>query len=110
MRIDKVNELIKQELSRILLEEIEFGVGVMVTVSSVDTSKNLADAKGWISVFPEDKAEKVLVILNGQIGSIQKILNKRLSLRFVPKITFKIDRSGKYVSEIEKVFEEIEGD
>ena len=108
MRIDKVNELIKQELGKIILEEFEFAPDAMVTVMSADTSDTLETATIWISVFPEGKAGSALEILNKRIGEIQGILNKRISLRFVPKITFKIDKSEKYASEIGELFKKID--
>jgi len=107
MRIDKVNELIKQELSKILLEEIEFNNGALVTILSVDTAKNLDSAKIWISVLPNGKTREVLNHLSKEIGNIQRILNRKLKMRFVPKISFKIDKSEEYADNIRKVFEEI---
>ncbi len=36
-RIPQVNQLIKKELSQIILREIEFPVGVLVTLTRVET-------------------------------------------------------------------------
>jgi len=108
MRIDKVNELLKQEIGKILLTEFEFDPGMMVTVMSADTSDTLETATIWVSVYPEGRSGSALEILNKRIGEIQKLLNKRLALRFVPKISFKLDRSEKYASEIGELFGKIE--
>ena len=107
-RIEQINELIKQEVAKIILEEFEFDPGMMVTVMSVETSDNLEAASIWISVFPEGKIGSALEVLNKRIGEIQKILNRKLALRFVPRIQFKIDKSEKYASEIGELFKEIE--
>lgn len=107
MRIDKVNKLIKQELGKIILENLDFEPGVLVTVLEVDTSSTLENATVYLSIFPEGKAGSVLKYLNKEIGKIQSFLNKRLALRFVPKIMFKITKSIAYVSEIDKAFKEI---
>ncbi|MDD5732080.1 MAG: 30S ribosome-binding factor RbfA [Patescibacteria group bacterium] len=109
-RIDQINELIKQELGKIILTEIEFDPGVMVTIMAVDTSVTLETATIWISIFPENKSGSALEVLNKRIGELQKLLNRKLALRFVPKIQFKIDKSEKYASEIGEVFKQIEGE
>ena len=108
MRTDKVNELIKQEVGKILLEEFEFEPGTFVTVMSADTSDGLEAASIWISVFPEGRAGSALETINKRIGEIQKVLNRRLALRFVPRIQFRLDKSESYASEIEEVFKEID--
>jgi len=109
-RIDQINELIKQETGKIILENIEFDPGTFVTVMSVDTSNTLETATIWISIYPEGKAGSSLEVLNKRIGEIQKLLNRRLALRFVPRIQFKLDKSEQYASEIGEVFKKIEGE
>lgn len=109
-RIDEVNELISQELGKIILENIEFEPGVMVTIMRVSTSDTLENATVWISIFPEGNTGSSLEILKREIGHLQKLLNRRLSLKFVPKIAFKIDKSESYASEIERVFKRIKGE
>lgn len=107
-RIEQVNELIKQEVGKILLEEIEFDPGTFVTVMSADTSDNLETSSIWVSIFPEGKAGSALEVLNKRIGDIQRVLNKRLALRFVPRIQFRLDKSESYASEIGEVFKQID--
>ena len=107
MRIEKVNELIGQEVSKIILEEFEFGEGIMVTVMRVEASSKLETANVWVSVFPEGKSGQVLAKLNKNIGSIQKRLNKKISLRFVPKIFFKLDTSEAYAQSIDELLFDI---
>ncbi len=107
MRISKVNELITQELGKIIQENIEFEPGVMVTVLRADTSETLENTTVYVSIFPEKYRGSAMETLKSRIGEIQKALNRQLSLRFVPKILFKIDDSMEYVMEMDKVFEEV---
>ncbi|PIP22394.1 MAG: hypothetical protein COX38_00830, partial [Candidatus Nealsonbacteria bacterium CG23_combo_of_CG06-09_8_20_14_all_39_25] len=62
-RIPRVNQLIKKELSQIVLKEIEFPKGVLVTVTRVEASLDLNQAKVFISSLPESHTERVLSIL-----------------------------------------------
>ena len=107
-RIVKINELIKQELGKIILETLEFGEGVMMTIMDVDTSDSMETANIWISVFPENKTGSSLEILNKEIGEIQKALNRRTSMRFTPRISFRLDKSERYASKIDQAFKKVE--
>ena len=106
-RIEKVNELIKQELGKIFLENMKFEQGVMVTVMHAEASDNLETANIWISIFPKDKEKSAFKQLREEIGNIQGLLNKRLVLRFVPKISFRLDNSEEYAYKIDKVMKEV---
>lgn len=106
-RIPQVNELIKRELSKIILKEVEFPEDTLATVTRVQTSSNLIQAKVYISVMPENQASKVLQILNRQIFNIQQIINKRLKMRPIPKIRFIEEKETRKAEEVEKLLEEI---
>jgi len=85
-RIRQVNEVFKQELGKILLREIEMPEGTVVTLTRVEASGNLQQAKVYISVVPDERAEKVLKLLLQNIYDIQQSLNERLKMRPVPKM------------------------
>ena len=87
-RLLKINELIKQEVGKIIFEEIDFEKEILVTIIKVDTSKDLEYSKVFISVFPSAKTEEVFEKLNKNIWGIQQILNKKLKMRQVPRIEF----------------------
>ncbi|MCK4355169.1 ribosome-binding factor A [Candidatus Parcubacteria bacterium] len=87
-RIEQVNELIKRELSQIILREFGFPKNCLVTIVDVKTTPNFLSSKIYISVIPESRADEILRELNEQIYSIQQILNKRLKIRPTPKIIF----------------------
>jgi ribosome-binding factor A len=47
--------------------------------------------------------EKALKLLNDKIYEIQKKLNRRIEMKFVPKIHFRLDKSGENVAKIDKL-------
>lgn len=110
-RLQRVNELIQQELGRIILEEVPAIGGsasggdsdVLITVTRVRTSPTLEDAKVWISVFPFKESQYALGELNKKIGAIQHRLNKTLKMRFVPKIFFEIDEAEEKAAKLEEI-------
>lgn len=106
-RIQRVNQLIKKELSQIILREIGFPKNALVTITRVDSSPNLIQTKVYVSVIPEDKIEDVLEILEKSIYDLQQILNKRLNMRPVPKIKFVMEKETVEAGRIEELLEEI---
>ena len=106
-RIPRVNQLIKKELGRILLREIDFPIDFLVTVTKVETSVNLNQAKAYISVMPERQTTRVLQILNRQIYDIQQKINRRLKMRPVPQIKFLSEKTTGEAGRIEEILEEL---
>ncbi|MBZ9578299.1 30S ribosome-binding factor RbfA [Patescibacteria group bacterium] len=106
-RIQRVNQLIKKELGKILLREGDFSKETLVTLTRVETSIDLREAKVWISVFPRNQTTKVIQILNRKIYDFQQKINKILKMRPVPKIKFLIETRAKEAARIEELLEKI---
>lgn len=106
-RIQRVNQLIKKELGKILLREGDFSKETLVTLTRVETSVDLREAKVWISVLPENQTTKVIQILNREIYDFQQKINKVLEMRPVPKIKFLIETKSKEAARIEELLEKI---
>jgi len=106
-RIPRVNQLIKKEISQILLREVEFPKDVLITVTRVETSADLNQTKVFISTLPENQSEKVLETLNRHIYDIQQELNGRLKMKFIPKIEFREEKKTREAGEVEELLEKI---
>jgi len=106
-RIERVNELIKREISQIILRDIEFPNNTLVTITRVDSTPNLIESNVFISVMPEQKTEQILSILSRRIFDIQQKINRDLNMRPIPKIIFKKERNTSEADKIEKILEEI---
>lgn len=100
-RVEKVNHLIRDEISKILLRELDVKDAI-ITITHVKTSKDLLYGRIYLTIFPENKEKEVLRVLEKQIFYLQQILNKKLQMRPVPKINFLIDEEAKIES---KMFE-----
>ena len=84
-----------------------FGLTGMITVSFVETTPDLREAKVWVSVFNQDPQE-ALKILNQEIYNIQGQLFKAFGMRLVPKVRFVIDHSGEYSDHINQVLKNLD--
>ena len=109
-RIQRVNSLIKNELSQILLKEIDFPKNVLITITKVETSVDLKQAKVYISVIPKEQAVRVSGILKRIIYNLQQELNKRLKMRSIPRIKFQNEEEVKKTVRIEELLEEIKNE
>ncbi len=106
-RIEQVNELIKREISQILLREVDFPENVLITVTRAESAPNLFEAKVWVSVMPEENLEKIVDYLNHQVYDIQQKINRRLKMRPVPKIKFLKEKQTVQASRIEELLERL---
>jgi len=106
-KIEKVNELLRQELGKIILEEEEFGAGVLVTIMAVKTAPDLLDATVFISVLPTKQGAAALKRLTGHSPHLQYLLTKQLKMHPVPKIKFVLDRSEDESEKVETLLNKI---
>jgi len=89
-RIERVNELIKEELGKIILKEIDIAPNILLTIIDVGTNADLSQTKVIISVFPIDRSEKIMHRLKKGESYLQGLLKKRLKMRLLPKINFEL--------------------
>ena len=106
-RIQRVNQLIKKEISQLLLREVEFPADTLVTVTRVETSADLKESNIWVSVIPEERQKRIPEILNKKIYILQQKLNKRLKMRPIPRIKFLEEKKTREAGRIEEILEEL---
>ncbi len=95
-RVSRVAELIKREVSQMLLQDIKddrVGAG-MVSVTDVDVSGDLQHAKIYVSIYGTDEArQQIMAGLKSATGYIRSELGHRVRLRRTPEVIFQEDRS-----------------
>ncbi len=106
-RIEKVDQLIKKELSGIILKELNFPRDLLVTLTRVEVSSDLREAKVYVSVLPAGKGKDVLQTLDSFLYLLQQKLNKRLQMRPLPRIVFKKEEKTGEAGRIEELLEKI---
>ncbi|MFH1656792.1 MAG: 30S ribosome-binding factor RbfA [Candidatus Nealsonbacteria bacterium] len=105
-RIKRINELLKNEIGQILLREVDLS-DVLLTITRVDASPNLQEAKVYVSTIPDREIDRIFIDLNKQVYSIQQDLNKRLNMRPVPKIKFRKEEMTKQAGKVEEILKKI---
>ena len=94
-RIERVNHLIRQEISELLQREVKDPrLGGLVSINEVVTSPDLKYAKVFVSCICSDEEKKeILSTLVAAAGFLRNELKKRLRLRHVPELDFRWDDS-----------------
>ncbi len=104
VRVEKIQELIKEQTSEIIMRELKDPRIGFVTVTEVDVSSDLRNAKLYISIFGSDKQiEDTWNGLNSSLGFIRRELAQRIRLKFIPEIKFFMDTSLQYSDHIQKL-------
>lgn len=101
-RLDRVNQLIKEEISLLLQRELKDPRLGFVTVTEVDTTQDLRSAKVFVSVLGgEEQWAASLAALESARGFIRNWLRGHLDLRVTPTLDFRADRSMEHAANIQ---------
>ena len=109
LRIEKIQELMKQEISQIILQELKDPRIGFVTVTQVEITRDLSSAKVFVSIYGDDeKIAKTWAGLNSSLGFIRREVGHRIRLRVTPELKFVLDKSLDYSDHIQKLLLQIE--
>lgn len=112
-RISRVAELIKREVSQMLLHGIKddrVGAG-MVSVTDVDVSGDLQHAKIYVSIYGTEEAKaETMAGLKSATGFVRSGLGSRVRLRRTPEVIFieddSLERGTKVLTLLNKLQDE----
>jgi len=106
----RVGELLKEEISQIVLREMKDPRIGFVSITDVEVSGDLRHAKVFISVYGTDKEkEETLEGLQQAQGFVRKLVGERVKIHHIPEIIFRYDDSienGVHISELIKDLKE----
>ena len=104
-RQQKIARLIQKELGDIFQKQTQATRGVLVSVSAVRISPDLSIAKGYLSIFPSERADEILGNINSNARQIRYDLGKRVrfQLRIIPELKFFKDDSLDYLEHIDEL-------
>ena len=111
LRLEKIQEFIKQEVSTIILTELKDPRIGFVTVTRVEATGDLRHAKVYISLLgnEEQKAE-TWQGLTKALGFLRMEVGKRLKIRHSPELTLHLDESLDHSVHIQKLLQKIKED
>lgn len=97
-RQNKIARLLQKELSDMFLRQTAAMPGVLVSVSKCRVSPDMSVCRGYLSVFPSERAEEIVGNINANVKSVRFELGKRvrMQLRIIPELKFFVDDSLDY--------------
>lgn len=102
---DRLNELLLEELAQAVNREV--GVeNALLTITYVDCSSDLTQARVGFSVLPDNLAGTALRKLTTSTSQIVEILRKRVKLRKMPHLIWEFDSTEKEASRLEQLINE----
>ena len=103
-RLERVNQLIREEISTLLQRELKDPRLGFVTITEVDTTADLKQAKVYVSVLgSEEQWIKSFRALESARGFIWGWLRRNLDLRVTPELSFRPDRSMEHAARMQSL-------
>lgn len=110
-RADRVADLIKAEISHILLRQIQDPRLQNVTITDVEVTKDLHLAKVFfVRMGERECSDDTKEGLRSATGFLRRELGKKVKLRYVPELMFVYDKSFAYGDRIERLLAEVKTD
>jgi ribosome-binding factor A len=104
----RVAQQIHRELGQLLLREVRDPRLAEVTITEVRVTPDLLLARIYFSVLGDAEAkQEAMAALERANGFLRSQLAERLSLRFMPELTFVLDKSAEYGQRIDDLLEQI---
>ena len=108
-RIERVNSLIRQEISQLLQREVKDPrLSSFITVTEVITAPDMKHSRVYIShLGTEAKRNEALKTLTAAAGFFRRELAKTLKLRYTPELSFHGDDSIERADRISQLIDKV---
>lgn len=107
-RADRVSDLLKEEISQMLLKEVKDPHVGFITITGVDVSKDLQVAKVFYTILGDEKQVSDSAQALSRVSPfIKRQLGKRLRMRYIPDIIFRYDHSLEYGARIDTILNQL---
>jgi ribosome-binding factor A len=107
-RSQRVSDLLRKEIADIIIYRLKDPRIGFITVTGVDVTDDIKLARVYVSVFREGERKTTLEVLNSAKSFIRSELSKRLRMKFIPSIEFRLDTAIEYGNKIEELLKDIE--
>jgi len=102
-RQKRVSNLIKEELSRLIIESFQDSTSGLITITHVSMSKDLKTAHVYLSVIGHSPKQEILDLLNERQGYLRKAVASKTKLKYNPLLNFSLDDSFECEERIQNV-------
>jgi ribosome-binding factor A len=106
-RSQRVRDLLREEIADIIFFKVKDPRIGFLTVTGVDLTDDLKIAVVYVSILKEEEKQSTLDILHAAKSFIRSELSKRLKMKFIPSIDFRLDTSIEYGNRIDQLLDDI---
>ncbi len=106
----RVSDLIREEVTDIVMNKIKHKTLGFLTITGAKVSDDLKHATVYLSVLNADESTRIVRKLNASASFIKGELARRLKMRRVPSIEFRVDESIEYGMKIDKLLDDIKSE
>lgn len=108
-RTDRLNSLLKEVISEVVQRDVRNPhVNHLLSITRVEITKDLHHAKVYISVIgTQEQKEETIKALQSAAGFIAVNSSKKVTMRYFPELTFKLDDSVDKHMKIDSLLNEI---
>jgi len=107
-RAERVAELVKDELSHIIMTELRDPRVGFITITGVKMSPDLRHTKIYFSTLGDKgERERTIAGLKQATGFLRRELGHRLRLRYCPTLSFYFDTSIEYGAHIDQLLQRL---
>lgn len=107
-RTQRVAQLLKEEIAKLLQREVKDARIGLVTVTDVTVTRDLKYANVYVYVPDEDRRAKALEGLTSAAGFMRSRLGRELRIRRMPELRFLMDRTQDHAARIHELLSEVE--
>ena len=109
-RTDRINGLLRQEISQLLSREIKDPrLNGVISITQVQTSSDLRNARVYLSVMGDSDAKKsALDGIQSAAAFLRRELRERLKMRYVPFLKFALDDSMENADAVLRIMDSIQ--
>ena len=108
-RTDRLDSQIRQELMDLLQREMKDPRVGFVTITRVETARDLGSARIWVSILgTEEERDRSMKALGVATPWLRRRLAERLTLRSVPQLSLRHDDSIEAGDRVLRLLREIE--
>ena len=107
-RLNRINEELKKEISRVLTFELKNpNVTGLLSVTRAKITPDFKYAKVYVSILNSKNVNKTMEGLKESSGFMKSRLAKTINLRVTPELIFELDESLEYGARIDSILNEI---
>lgn len=106
-RLARLNEQLKRELSELIRTEVRDPRVGIVTITGVDTARDLGSARIFVRSVNDEALPEMLEGLGAAAPFLRSKLGQLLHIRKVPELRFQEDRSLEGARRVEEVLAEV---